>query len=118
MTAVGRSLFARGDVVLVDFAPARTGEADFTRPAIIVTNDRANAFAPVVAVVPLTSNTERVYPMQVVLSHHRTGLDRDSKAQVELIRHVAVGRIQGTIGNVPEELMHDLDERIREHLAL
>ena len=36
-----------------------------------------------VTIVPVTSNTERVYPFQVLLAANETGLGRDSKAQAE-----------------------------------
>ena len=103
---------------MVDFAPARGAEANYTRPAIVVTNNQANAFAPVVTVVPLTSNVERVYPMQLFLPSNLTGLDRDSKAQVELLRHVSLGRVLKILGQIPESLMDELDGRLCEHLAL
>lgn len=34
-------LLRRGDVAVVDFSPAGEGEANFIRPAIVVTNDIA-----------------------------------------------------------------------------
>lgn len=111
-------LLRRGDIVLIDFAPARPAEADYVRPAVIVTNNQANAFAPVVMVVPLTSNLEKVYPVQLFLPAERSGLDRDSKAQVELLRHVTLQRVQKTLGHLPADLMAQLDMRLREHLAL
>ncbi len=104
--------------MLVDFAPARPAEADYVRPAVVVTNDQANAFAPVVMVVPLTSNVTKIYPMQLFLPAARSGLDRDSKAQVELLRHVTLERVQKTLGHLPDDLMAQLDIRLREHLAL
>ena len=84
----------RGEIRLVDLEPARPGEADKRRPAIIVSNDRANAAAArlgrgVVTVVPVTSNTTRVYPFQVLLTNEETGLRVDSKAQAEQVRAIA-----------------------------
>ncbi|HEX7021309.1 MAG TPA: type II toxin-antitoxin system PemK/MazF family toxin [Trueperaceae bacterium] len=55
----------RGDLALVDLAPARRAEADATRPAILVTNHQAPTLALVLAVALLTSHTERVHPMRV-----------------------------------------------------
>ena len=105
-------------MVLVDFAPARPAEADYIRPAVVVTNNQANAFAPVVMVVPLTSNVTKIYPMQLFLPAERSGLDRDSKAQVELLRHVTLERIQKTLSYLHDDLMAQLDICLREHLAL
>ncbi len=110
--------FRRGDIVLVDFDPARAGEAAKVRPAVVVSNDVANTLAPVVVVVPLTSNLSRVYPVEVVLPAQRTGTERDSKAQVQLIRHVSKRRLIKVIGHVPEDLMDEIDLCLRELLGL
>ena len=113
----------RGEIRLVDLEPVRGAEADKVRPAVVVSNDGANATAQrlgrgVITVVPVTSNTERVYPFQVLLPSAATGLDRDSKAQAEQIRSVAVERVGERIGVVRGEQLTDLDEAIRLHLAL
>jgi len=108
----------RGDVVLVDFDPARSGEAAKTRPAVVVSSNVVNAAAPVVVVVPLTSNLSRVYPSELVLPAARIGTDSDSKAQTHLVRHVSKRRIVKVIGHVPPDLMKALDGRLREVLGL
>ena len=113
----------RGEVRLVDLDPAKGSEADKRRPAVIVSNDGANSTAErlrrgVLTVVPVTSRTERVYPFQVMLPAHETGLRLDSKAQAEQVRAVAVERIGERIGSLPPELLAALDEALRLHLAL
>ncbi|KRT63380.1 MAG: Toxin-antitoxin system, toxin component, MazF family [Chloroflexi bacterium CSP1-4] len=113
----------RGDIHLVDLSPARGSEANKRRPAIIVSNDGANATARrlgrgVITVVPVTSNVERVYPFQVLLSAAETGLERDSKAQAEQIRSVAVVRVGARLGVVPDALMLELEEALRLHLGM
>ena len=113
----------RGEIRLVDLAPVRGAEADKRRPAVIVSNDGANSIAErlgrgVITVVPVTSNTERVYPFQVLLGAADTGLDRDSKAQAEQVRSVAVERVGGRVGVMAPALIAALDEALRLHLAL
>ncbi len=113
----------RGEIRLVDLDPARTGEADKFRPAVIVSNDGANATAArlgrgVVTVVPVTSNVARIYPFQVLLPAPGTGLDKDSKAQAEQVRSVTVERIGHKIGGVAPDLMLAIDDALRLHLAL
>lgn len=107
----------RGGTLLIDFAPAQAGEANFTRPAV-VTNDLANLYSPVLVAVPLTSNLERVYPFELLIFAARTGLDRDSKAQPQLIRHVSRRRIKKHLAHFDAELQERLDERLRRHLGL
>lgn len=113
----------RGEICLVDLAPARGSEADKQRPAVIISNDGANATATrlgrgVVTVVPVTSNVERVYPFQVLLEADVAGLAHDSKAQAEQVRSVAVERIGRSVGFVPAPVMTQLDQALRLHLDL
>lgn len=113
----------RGEIRLVDLDPVRGSEAVKRRPGVIVSNDGANAAATrlgrgVVTVVPVTTNTKRVYPFQVLLEARDTGLDHDSKAQAEQVRSIAVERVGRKLGAVPPPLMVNLDEALRLHLAL
>src|SRR5271163_1114182 len=113
----------RGEICLVDLDPARGAEANKRRPAVIVSNDGANTSAErlgrgVITIVPVTSNTDRVYPFQVLLPASATGLDRDSKAQAEQLRSVAVERVGRPVGVLTTELSAALDEAMRLHLAL
>lgn len=113
----------RGEIRVVDLEPIRGAEANKRRPAVIVSNDGANNTAArlgrgVVTIVPVTSNVERIYPFQVLLPAEATGLDRDSKAQAEQVRAVAVERIGAQLGAVTGETLAALDEALRLHLAL
>src|ERR1700749_2609580 len=103
----------RGEIVSVSFDPVWGSEAAKTRPAVVVSNDAANATATrlgrgVITVVPVTSNTARIYPFQVLLPAHQTGLPQDSKAQAEQVRSVAVERIGRRVGQLPAALISDL----------
>lgn len=113
----------RGDVVWVDLDPVRGSEADKRRPAVIVSNDGANRTAQslargVVTIVPVTSQTSRVYPFQVLLPARSCGLAKASKAQAEQIRSVAVQRIGSVAGRLPGDLLAALDAAMRLHLGL
>jgi mRNA interferase MazF len=113
----------RGELLLTDLDPVLGSEANKRRPAVIVSNDRANATAArlrrgVVTVVPVTSNVGRVFPFQVLLPADMTGLLVDSKAQAEQVRSVSVGRLGPVLGRLPTSLMRELDEALRLHLQL
>jgi len=113
----------RGEVRLTDLAPARGSEADKRRPAVVVSNDRANATAArlgrgVITVVPVTSNIARVLPFQALLPAEGTGLRLDSKAQAEQVRSVSVERVGPVLGRLPATVMADVDEALRLHLDL
>ena len=113
----------RGEIRIVELGSSRGSEASKRRPAVIVSNDGANATATrlgrgVVTVIPIASNIRRVYPFQVLLPAEATGLEQDSKAQAEQIRSVAVERVGQQVGQVPATIMLDIEEALRLHLAL
>ncbi|WP_409331885.1 type II toxin-antitoxin system PemK/MazF family toxin [Trujillonella humicola] len=113
----------RGEVRLIDLEPVRGSEANKRRPAVIVSNDQANATAArlgrgVVTVVPLSSNVARVFPFQTLLPADACGLRVDSKAQAEQVRSVAVERVGPVLGRLPEDLLLALDDALRLHLQL
>ena len=113
----------RGEVRLIDLEPTRGSEANKRRPAVVVSNNRANASASrlgrgVVTVVPVTSNVARVFPFQTLLPAATTGLRVDSKAQAEQVRSVACERVGRVVGHVPAQVMAELDEALRLHLEL
>jgi mRNA interferase MazF len=113
----------RGEIRLVDLEPVRGAEADKRRPAVIVSNDGANATAErlgrgVVTIVPVTSNVRRLFVFQVLLPAEATALTKDSKAQAEQVRAVAIERVGPKVGALTPPLMTALDEALRLHLAL
>ncbi len=113
----------RGEVRLVDLDPTLGSEASKRRPAIIVSNDRANTAAVrsargVVTVVPVTSNVTRVFPFQTLLPPAEVGLRVESKAQAEQVRSVAIERVGRVLGSVPAAIMGEVDDALRLHLQL
>ena len=113
----------RGEIRIVGLDPVVGTESARSRPAVIVSNDGANTVAAllgqgVVTVVPVTSNTDVVYPFQVMLDAASTGLKLDSKAQIEQIRSVDVRRIGSPVGLVPLDLMAKIEDAMRLHLEL
>lgn len=112
----------RGEIRWVDLDPVRGAESNKRRPAVVVSNDGANAAAVrlgrgVLTVVPVTSNIERIYPFHVALSE-TTGLERPSKAQAEQVRSVAIERIGARVGCLSGSDLEALDDALRLHLAL
>ena len=113
----------RGEIRLADLEPVRGSEADKRRPVVRVSNAGPNSIAArlgrgVVTVVPVTSNTDRIYPFQAMLPASATGLRQDSKAQAEQVRSIAVERLGAVLGQVPAELMDRVDDALRLHLQL
>ncbi|MEJ7892534.1 MAG: type II toxin-antitoxin system PemK/MazF family toxin [Solirubrobacteraceae bacterium] len=113
----------RGEIRVTDFDPAHGSEVAKRRPAIVVSNDGANARVVslgqgVITVVPLTSNVASVHLFQVELPAAETGLRAESKAQAEQVRSISFDRIGRRVGAVPQPLMAQVDDALRLHLTL
>jgi len=104
----------RGEVWWVVFDPAVGSEIRKTRPAVIVSNDAANRHLARVVVVPLTSNTGRVYPGEAVVM---VG-GQDNKAMADQIMAADKGRLESQFGTLSKADMQAVEDAIRVHLAL
>ncbi len=104
----------RGEVHWVDFDPARGGEVRKRRPAIVVSNNDANAAQNRVQVVPLTSNTSRVYAWEALV----TVDGKPTKAMADQIRTVAKERLGSYIGTLTQPEVLAVEQAIRLQLGL
>ena len=108
----------RGDVLLVDFDPTLEGEANKIRPAVVISNNANNNFAPTITVLPISTNTRKLYPFQVLLESSVTGLDADSKAQAEQVRTLSKKRVKRFVKSLPDDIVGKLEQALRLHLSL
>ena len=104
----------RGEVWWVEFDPAVGFEVRKTRPAVSVSNDAANRNLARVVVIPLTSNTERQYPGEAIVSVN----GKASKAMADQIMAADKARLKTQIGKVDKTDMQALEDAIRVHLSL
>jgi mRNA interferase MazF len=69
-------------------------------------------------VLPLSTNTRKLYPFQVLLEASVTGLDMDSKAQAEQVRTKSKKRVKGFVKSLPDNVVGRLEQALRLHLGL
>lgn len=104
----------RGEVWWVSFAGSIGGEVRKTRPAVIVSNNAANRHSNRIQVVPLSSQTGKLYPCEALVS---VG-GMESKAMADQIMTVSKERLTDRVGLLSSADMHGVDVAIRIQLGL
>lgn len=104
----------RGEVWWVEFDPAVGSEIRKTRPAIIVSNDIANRHLSRVQVIPLSSNVERIYPSETVV----TVAGQKSKAMADQIMTADKKRLKKLAGNLSQADMRAVDTIVKIQLGI
>lgn len=104
----------RGEVWWVNIDPSVGGEIRKQRPAVILSNDAANTYLNRLQVVPLTSNTDRVYPSEaIVLLNGRRG-----KALADQLTTVSKQRLGEKLGELSADDLRQVERAVRVQLGL
>ena len=104
----------RGEVWWVAFDPAVGSEIQKTRPAIIVSNDSANRNLKRVGVVPLTTNTSRVFPGEARVS----AAGELCKAMSDQVMAANKLRLKDKLATLSISDMLEVEKAICTHLGL
>lgn len=104
----------RREVWWVDFNPSVGGEAQKIRPAIIISNNSSNRNLNRIQVVPCTSNTQRVFPGEALV----TLPIGTRKACANLLFTASISRFKTRIGEISEEDMTKVEDAVRLQLGL
>ncbi len=97
-----RVVIAQGDVLWTSLPDPVGSGPEFTRPVVVVQGDALNASrVATVVVVPLTSNLRwAAAPGNVLLKPRRTGLPKDSVANVSQIVAIDRGVLTEHVGRI------------------
>ena len=104
----------RGDIWWVDFEPATGSEVKKTRPAIIVSNDASNGAMNRVQVVPVTSNTSKLYVFESRIEVKGT----QGKAMADQIMTADKQRLKKRIGKASPAEMLGIERAIKVQLGI
>lgn len=104
----------RGDIYFVVGGAAVGSEQTANRPAVVVSNDIGNKFAPIVEVVYLTTRKKAGLPTHVFIG----SAPKPSIALCEQIVTVSKDRLQRRIGRITAEEMNKIDKALGKSLGI
>jgi|TARA_R110001599_G_scaffold68408_3_gene192703 mRNA interferase MazF len=104
----------RGEVWWVQFDPSIGSEIRKRRPGIILSNSVANQHLSRVVVVPITSNVDRVYPSEALISV--TG--KAAKAMADQIMAADKSRLDGRMATLSREDLAAVEQAVKLHLGM
>ena len=104
----------RGEVWWVELDPSVSSEIRKTRPAVIVSNDAANRNLKRVVVVPLSSNTEHLYPGEAFV----TVAGKQGKTMVDQIMAADKLRLKNLLGTLNKTDMQAVEQAVLVHLGM
>jgi len=104
----------RGEVWWLVFDPSVGGEIQKTRPAIVVSNNGANMALNRLIVVPLTSQTAKVYAGQAMVTVN----GEQRKAMADQLTTASKQRLRSKLGAVSSSDMASVERAILLHLAI
>jgi mRNA interferase MazF len=86
----------RGEVWWVSFDPSVGGEIQKTRPAVVISNDSANAALNRIIVIPITSQVGKIYPGEALVTVN----GEQRKAIADQIMTAPKERLKNKLGNL------------------
>ena len=107
-------IIRRGEIYWVKLDPTFGKEINKTRPCVVISNDRQNEYSPLIIVVSITSDLEKIYPFEVVIE---LGLGK-GKVLTDQVRSLDKKRLGDRIGQINELIMTEISEKMKRVMAL
>ncbi len=100
----------RGEIYYADLSPVVGSEQGGIRPVLILQNDVGNRYSPTVIAAAITSKRDKAQlPTHILIEAAACGLTRDSIVLLEQIRTIDKQRLKECMGEIPREMMKQID---------
>lgn len=104
----------RGEVWWIAFDPSVGSEIQKTRPAVIISNDKSNRYLDRFQVIPITPQTDRVYPGEAIIELHGVSV----KVMCNQLSTSSIRRFEKKYATVTKVQMFDIETALTTQLGL
>ncbi len=104
----------RGDIWWVNFDPSVGQEVKKRRPAIIISNNTSNKYLKRYQVVPLSTQTGKLYPSEAIVKL----AGKESKAMADQLTTVSELRFMNQAGSITQDELIEVERIIKLQLGL
>jgi len=111
---MSKKTIKRGEIYWIKLDPTFGKEINKTRPCVVISNNRQNEYSPLIIVIPITSDLEKVYPFEVVME---LGGGK-AKVLLDQVRSLDKERLGDRIGQVEKQIMRKISEKMKRVMAL
>jgi mRNA interferase MazF len=101
-------IIKRGDIYRVVLDPAVGREIKKTRRCVVISNNQQNLYSPLLIVIPITSDMEKLYSWEVVIYSE----SKKRKILTDQIRSVDRKRLREYKGQVSMETLTNLEKAL------
>jgi mRNA interferase MazF len=103
----------RGEIYYADLSPVVGSEQGGVRPVLIIQNDVGNRYSPTVIAAAITSRRDKArLPTHISLFAAGCGLTKDSIILLEQIRTIDKQRLRECMGEIPRDVMKQVDNAL------
>ena len=111
-------MIKRGQLYYADLSPVIGSEQGGIRPVLILQNDVGNKFSPTVIAAATTSKLNKAkLPTHISLEKEKYCLPKDSIVLLEQIRTIDKSRLLDYIGELPTEIMNQVNTALMVSLS-
>ncbi len=106
-------MIKRGELYYADLNPVVGSEQGGVRPVLVLQNDVGNKYSPTIIAAATTSKlTKAKLPTHIELAKEYSPLPKHSVVLLEQIRTIDKSRIKEKIGELPTEIMQQIDNAL------